>query len=65
MDIGDNKYKFYYLEFYPLIIYIKIFPTRNYDLTRNEINQVEKKCFPHISFIRNRNMLGAPDELES
>ena len=43
MDIGDNKRKFYNLDFYPLIIYNKILPTRNYELTRNKINQVEKK----------------------
>ena len=65
MDIGDNKCKFYNLDFYPLIIYIKILPTRNYELTRNKINQVEKKCFPHIYFLQNKNMLGVPDELES
>ena len=65
MDIGDNKCKFYNLDFYPLIIYIKILPTRNYELTRNKINQVEKMFFPHISFLQNKNMLGVPDELES
>mgnify|MGYP001986208208 CR=1 FL=1 len=52
MGIGDNKCKFYNLDFYPLIIYIIISPTRNYELTRNKINQVEKKCFPHISFLK-------------
>ena len=65
MDIGDNKCKFYNLDFYLLIIYIKILPIRNYELTRNKINQVEKKRFPHISFFINKNMLGVPDELES
>ena len=65
MDIGDNKCKFYNLEFYPLIIYIKILSTRNYELTRNTINQVENFFFPHISFTQNKNLPGVPDELES
>ena len=65
MDIGDNKCKLYNLDFYPLIIYLKILLTRNYELTRNKIIQVEKKCFPHIYFLQNKNMLGVPNELES
>ena len=65
MDIGDNKCKFYNLEFYPLIIYIKILSTRNYELTRNTINQVENFFFSHISFTQNKNMPGVTDELES
>ena len=65
MDIGDNKCKLYNLDFYPLIIYIKILLTKNYELTRNKINQVEKKFFPHISFLKSKNTLGVPDELES
>ena len=65
MDIGDNKCKLYNLDFYPLIIYIKILLTKNYELTRNKINQVEKKMFSSHILFKNKNMLGVPDELES